>query len=146
MRKAYFIFTLLLSIVIAGCRSDNDLPQPTIEGRWLMEQVVDPATGTSVFKPASVTGDVEIVFTLNTPLSGTFTGTTPGNLFYQNDFSIDQDRGLRIPVLSITKLYEPEWGELFSDNLTKAVRYGFTDAGKLIITTTTKVLYFKPRR
>lgn len=94
-------------------------------------------------KPSSLPGEVEITFTATSATAGTFTGITPSNDIWLNDYSTGANQTISIPVLSMTKVGESPWGLEFVDNIRSAQKYSFSNDDKLTIETANKLLTFR---
>jgi hypothetical protein len=143
MKLSAFLMALI-GLTLFSCNKNisNTVPG-SIEGSWQMIVVADITTNTTLTKPLSIQKDVVITFVPNSSTTGTFTGKTPSNDIWQNDYSLGVGRTISIPVLSMTKVGETTWGAQFVDNIRNAQQYSFENAEKLNITTTNKILTFK---
>lgn len=147
--KNSFLLMSLIGVMLFSCKktaSDN-LPA-SIEGTWKMILVRDNATNATITKPASIQGDVIITFVSNSDTTGLFSGNTPSNVFtgvgvWSNTYTLGPNQTISIPALSMTKIRETFWGNLFVDNITKAQQYSFGQGGQLNIRTINKTLIFK---
>ena len=104
--------------------------------------VADNASGSTIIKPASFTGDVDITFTSTTSTSGSFTGNTPTNQIFQNAYTIDDSQSLSIASLDMTKVAETSWGDAFVVSILGSQSYNLTADGKLWINTGRKTFIF----
>lgn len=150
MRKIFFI-AIITSFGFFACkktdislRTNTSLrPASTpLDGTWRMILVTDIASGLTTTKPASIPNDVDITFTSINPGNGTFTGITPTNQIWENEYSTGAGQELTIPSLGITKAWETDWGFLFVGNIRFSVSYNLEAVDILNITTTDKILRF----
>jgi hypothetical protein len=143
MKQVFFIVSAI-SLALLSCTkpASPDQVMASLEGTWRMMMVKDNASSLIITKPSSVSGEVEIIFTPS-GTAGTFTGKTPTNDIWQNDYSTGANQSLTIPCLSMTKVAETTWGEEFVDNIRSAQLYNFESGGLLNIRTTNKTLTFK---
>lgn len=108
-----------------------------------MTMVKDNISGLTTIKPSSVQGDVDITFTSNSLTNGIFSGNTPTNDIWQNDYSIGHNMTISIQNLSMTKVAETSWGNEFVDHIRNSHEYSFGIDGRLSIKTISKTLIFK---
>ena len=141
MRKN-ILFLSVSCISLFSCKKLNDNIPTSLEGKWKMISVKDIATGNSISKPSSVTGEVLITFKQIDATNGTFYGNTPANEVWENDYSISSNQFLTIPQLAMTKVGERDWGNYFSANIEDATSYLFLNGSKLNIITDKKNLIF----
>ena len=141
MRQLFLLIAIVL-ISLMGCVKPGTKSPVPIDGKWRMVTVADNASGSTIIKPASITGDVDITFIATTPTSGSFTGNTPTNQISQNAYTIDDNQSLSIPALNMTKIAETSWGDAFVVSILDAQSYSFSTDGKLNINTGRKTLIF----
>jgi len=143
MKHTLFTITILTLILLSCSKKDSENPVPaSIEGKWRMTIVKDNVSGLATIKPSSVQGDVDITFTFTGLTNGVFSGNTPTNNIWQNDYSIG-NRTISIPNLAMTKVAENSWGREFVDHIRNSREYFFETDGKLSIKTISKTLTFK---
>jgi hypothetical protein len=144
MKQAIFIF-MILGLTLLSCKkSDTIDPRPTsLDGKWRMILVTENVSGLTSTKPHAIQGDVDITFSSTSSTNGTFTGNTPTNDIWPNDYSIGTNQSMTIPCLSMTKVMETSWGNEFVNNIRSSEEYSFQTGGRLTIKTTTKTLTFK---
>ena len=141
--KPSILLLVLIGLTLFSCKKNNsNTVFGSIEGSWQMIVVTDITTNTTLTKPSSIQKDVVITFVPNSSTTGTFTGETPSNDIWQNNYTLGGET-ISIPVLSMTKVAETTWGKQFVDNITSAQHYSFESGGKLNIKTTNKILTFK---
>jgi hypothetical protein len=139
------IIVMMLSLVLFSCKKEalNEPAPVSLEGKWRMFNVVDNISGLTVNKPASTTGNVDLIFTSAGASGGTFIGKTPSNDIWQNTYFTGSNQSITIPVLSMTKVMEGSWGLYFVNNIIDASVYSFEVGGVLnIITSSKKTLMF----
>lgn len=144
--KQVFFFIAMISLVLFSCDKPSHIQGPgttSIEGKWRMITVQDVASGITTTRPASIQGDVDISFTPENTINGTFNGNTPTNTIAQNEYSIGVNQAMSIPNLSMTKVMETTWGDLFVKNIRNTREYNFDTDGRLHIKTTTMILTFR---
>lgn len=144
MKEVFFIVAVI-SLALLSCTkpASPDEATASLEGTWRMMMVKKNASGLIITKTSSVSGEVEITFTPSGTTAGTFTGNTPTNDIWQNDYLTGANQSLTIPCLSMTKVAETAWGKEFVDNILSAQLYGFESVGLLNIRTTKKTLIFQ---
>lgn len=141
MKRALFSIAIL-TLTFFSCSKD-DLADLSIEGKWRMTRVKDNVSGLAITKPSSVQGDVDITFALAGLSNGVFSGYTPTNEIWQNNYSTGTNRTLTIECLSMTKVAETSWGNEFVDHIRNSQKYFFETDGKLSIKTISKTLTFR---
>ena len=142
--KPSILLLVLIGLTLFSCKKNNsNTVFGSIEGSWQMIVVTDITTNTTLTKPSSIQKDVVITFVPNSSTTGIFTGETPSNDIWQNNYTLGGGETISIPVLSMTKVAETTWGKQFVDNITSAQHYSFESGGKLNIKTTNKILTFK---
>jgi hypothetical protein len=114
----------------------------SIEGKWRMITVKDNSSGWISSKPSSIPGDVDIIFTPRAAVNGIFSGKTPSNDIWENDYSTGNNNTLSIPVLSMTKVAETSWGREFVDHIIDSREFSFNN-GDLLIKTISRTLTFR---
>ena len=139
--KNTILMIALTCFAFSSCKKDT--PAASLEGKWRMILVKDNSSNTVAGKPPTIQGEVEITFNSISTTAGTFTGNTPTNDIWQNDYSVGANQTIAIPNLSITKVSETSWGMEFVDNIRQAEKYSFGPYGKLSISTKNKNLVFK---
>jgi hypothetical protein len=142
MKQLLFIISLL-GLTQFSCTKSNSCTPASLDGKWRMIIVKDNISGSSTTKPASIQGDVDIIFTSSSSTAGTFVGNTPTNEIESNGYSTGQNQSLTIPNLSMTKVAETLWGKEFVDNIRSATAYNFKGCDNLNIKTTNKTLTFQ---
>jgi hypothetical protein len=144
MKQLFFLLTIT-GLALCSCKktASADPVSASLEGKWRMMLVKENASGLTITKPASIQGDVDITFTSASTTNGIFTGNTPTNDIWQNEYSIGANQSLAIPNLSMTKVMETSWGAEFVDNIRSSQEYSFDMSGRLNIKTTSKTLTFK---
>ena len=144
--RSYFFFVISLLLLFACTKSKSSGPTPnSIEGKWVLKAVTDIATNTKTVKPTSLNGDVELVFISMSSDSGTFTGRTPINEIWENKYFISPNWQVQIPALSMTKVAESSWGNLFVNNICSSQTYRFLPDNLMEISTIQKRLLFEKR-
>ena len=135
----------MISLAQFGCKKSGCLePAPTsLNGKWRMIAVKDNASGLTTTKPVSIQNDVDITFTSINSAGGTFTGNTPTNQIWQNEYSTGANQTLTIPALGMTKAWETSWGSLFVNNIRSSRDYTFEAGGLLNINTDANTLIFR---
>ena len=142
MKKSIFQIALIF-IVFTSCeKTSSTSVSNSLEGIWKMTIVKDFQRNLEVAKPSGVTGEVIVSFHPENDTTGTFSGNTPTNTFGPDIYSISGAQYLSMPVLTMTKVAENEWGKLFVDNIRHASAYD-RSMDKLYIYTLTKVLIFQ---
>src|SRR5260221_10721235 len=134
--KQVFSFIAITGLVLFSCNKRDCIQSPgttSIEGKWRMITVQDVASGITTTKPSSIQGDVDITFTPEGTVSGTFNGNTPTNSIGQNEYSIGANQAMSIPNLSMTKVMETTWGDQFVKKIRNTRKYNFDNAGRLNI-------------
>lgn len=138
------LFFLLLSIVIIGSSCEKSvLGNVSLRGTWKMVLVKDNTTGALEVKPSTIDKEVIIILVPAGGNKGIFSGKTPSNDFGPNEYLLGRGQTISTPNLSMTKVAETSWGELFVNNIRNTKQYSFEADGKLILLTTTKVLTFQ---
>ena len=143
--KSVFLPVVFFCTAMLSCQRQNSMTsnEGSLDGKWKMIIVKDNFSGSATTKPSSIQGEVEITFTIINASNGTFTGNTPTNDIWQNNFYVGANQALSIPVLSMTKVMETSWGNEFVSNICSSQTYSF-DVHKLLhIKTTTKTLVFQ---
>jgi hypothetical protein len=144
MKQALFSIAIFTSIFLSCAKKDSVVsPLKSIEGKWRMTIVKDNVSGFTTIKPSTVQGDVDITFTSTGLTSGIFSGNTPTNNIWQNDYSIGNNMTISIRNLNMTKVAETSWGSEFVDHIRNSSEYSFERDGKLSIKTINKTLTFK---
>ncbi len=144
MKQIFFPVLISCMALLSCIKTDSGDPALlSLDGTWRMVIVRDNASGSASFKPSSIAGDVDITFASVNTTNGTFTGNTPTNNIWQNDYSTGANQSLTIPCLSMTKVAETAWGKEFVDNILSAQLYSFESGGLLNIRTTNKTLIFQ---
>lgn len=139
MRQAIISLTIVC-VILFSCNKDTT---PTsIEGTWKMISVVDNTTNQTATKSPSIQGEVIITFSLTNSSSGTFFGNTPTNDIEKNNFSIGTNQTITINSLSMSKVDETTWGDLFVKNIRDSKNYAFGSGNLLTIKTINKTLTF----
>lgn len=146
--KLSILLMSLIGLMLLSCKKTVADKVPTsIKGTWKMILVKENATNTFLTKPSSIPRDVIITFAPNSNTTGSFSGKTPTNFFYEFDpsnvYTLGPNQAISIPNLSMTKVGETPWGSQFVDNIREAQQYSFESGGKLNINTTNKTLTFK---
>jgi hypothetical protein len=143
--KRLLVLSAIISLVTISCNKpvSCDSNKSSLDGKWRMISVKENISGVTTTKPSSIAGEVDIVITTTSPAAGTFTGNTPTNSIWQNDFSLGANQAIAIPNLSMTKVTETYWGNEFVDNIRNAETYHLETAGKLLINTSSKTLSFR---
>jgi hypothetical protein len=144
MKQVIIIFTLF-GLTLLSCKKSGSIDHiPTsLDGKWRMILVTENISGLTTTKTTNIQGDVDIIFTPTSSTNGTFTGNTPTNDIWQNDYSTGTNQSINIPCLSMTKVMETTWGKEFVDNIRSSYEYKFAADGKLNIKATNKILTFK---
>lgn len=144
MKKLFLLLTMA-AITFSSCEKNESVAPPiaSIVGKWQMVMVKDIASGTTVLKTAATDGNVELLIVAKNANEGTFTGNTSVNTISENALRIGEDQFITIPALSMTKVAEPNWGNLFVKHILGAEKYSVEIEGKLIISTPNKILYFQ---
>jgi hypothetical protein len=142
--KLLVLFLSVFSLTFSSCEKNDKVEAiaPALVGNWRMIGVKDNATSSTLSKPASINGEVEITFTFSSYIGGTIDGNTPTNTLTAN-FTIRRNRSIQIPAVSATKVMETSWGKEFLDNITFSQDYIFETDGKLDIHTADKTLIFQ---
>lgn len=144
MKHILFIISLIGLTQFSCTKSDTCGPAPTsLEGSWRMVIVKDNTSGSSITKPTSIQGEVDIIFTSSGSTTGTFVGSTPTNDIWSNNYSVGPNQSLTIPVLNMTKVGETTWGSEFVNNILNSQTYNFENCNRLNIKTTNKTLTFQ---
>jgi len=143
MKQALFIIAFLTSTLFSCKRDSLGSMPPSLDGKWRMTIVKDNVSGLTTTKPSSVQGDVDITFTSTSLTNGIFSGNTPTNDIWQNDYSIGNNMTLSIPNLAMTKVAETSWGREFVDHIRNSQKYSFEINGRLSIKTISKTITFK---
>ena len=143
--KQLFVLSAIISMLTVSCKKPGsyDTGKTSLDGKWRMITVKENVSGVITGKPASIQGEVDIIFTTTNPAGGTFIGNTPTNDIWQNDFSTGANQAISIPVLSMTKVMETSWGNELVENIRSAETYSFENAGNLYIKTVSKTLIFR---
>ena len=144
MKNPFLLIGFTCLAFLSCSRPNLDFIPGSLEGIWIMVAVKDNNTGAVLTKPSSIQGDVMINIVPVSETTGTFTGKTPTNIIYQNDYSTEPGMSISIPGLSMTKVGETSWGAEFVYNITNARQYTFS-SGMLSIITTGKTLSFQKR-
>ena len=142
---------MLIVLAQVACQKPNIPIRPVsarpaatpLDGSWRMIRVIDMAANTTTTKPANILNDVDITFTSITETNGIFTGVTPTNQIWENDYSTGAGETLSIPSLGITKAWETDWGFLFVGHIRSSLAYHFETSDILNITTAGKILVFR---
>lgn len=142
-RTLYSIAIITLTFFSCSKKDSTDSIPASIEGNWRMIIVKDNVSGLATTKPSSVQGDVDITFTSVSLSTGIFSGNTPTNEIWQNDYSMGNNRAISMQNLSMTKVAETSWGREFVDHIRNSREYFFETDGKLSIKTINKTLTFK---
>jgi hypothetical protein len=132
-----------VSVILLSCEKAQDEVVPvSLEGSWKMVTVADIPTGVIEYKPESIRGDVIISFVRANASGGSFTGNTPSNVFGPDEYLLSSGNTLMISRLTITKVAESNWGNLFIENIrnTSKVRLEFAE---LLIETPAKLFRFQ---
>ncbi len=143
--KQLFILTAIISLLFTSCKKPycDKSPLTSLHGKWRMITVKENASGITTTKPAEIQGEVDIVFITTNDAGGTFTGKTPTNDIWQNDFFTGDNQSISIPNLSMTKVMETSWGTEFTANILDAETYHFETGKRLHIITAIKTLSFR---
>ncbi len=141
MKKLLFL-TLFYALNVS-CKKSVTLTVNSIQGKWKMLSVLNHANNVFTYKPNNLIKDVILDFTLTSIDSGTFTGNTPTNDIWNNDFSIGNNLSIRISYLSMTKASETNWGSELVHNLIKTHHYTFENGNLLVLITSNKNLVFE---
>lgn len=144
MKHSLFFITILTLTLLSCSKKDsvNTVPA-SIEGKWRMTMVKDNVSGLATIKPSSIQGDVDITFTSTDLTNGIFSGNTPTNDIWPNDYSIGNKMTISIPNLAMIKVAETSWGSEFVDHIRNSREYFFETDGKLSTKTISKILTFK---
>jgi hypothetical protein len=146
--KKIVLLAILSGLGFISCKKQESVkltnPPPTasLDGHWRMITVKDNISGIELTKPTSVAGNVEIRVSSEGSTKGSFTGETPSNIIGKNEFQTGTNQSISIPVLSMTKVIETEWGNEFVGNIRSAISYSFQN-GNLQIVTGNKTLVFQ---
>ena len=141
-----FIFLIAASgLTLFSCKKSDSFDHipASLDGKWRMVIVKENVSGLTAIKPSTVQGDVDIIFTSTSSTNGTFTGNTPTNDIWQNQYSIGANQSMTIPCLAMTKVMETSWGNEFVDNIRNSQEYSFEIGGILKIKTPAKTLSFR---
>ena len=143
--KQLFLLAMISMALLSCSKPGNHCSsnQASLAGKWRMIIVKENASGSTTTKPASIQGEVDILFTSTNSTKGIFTGNTPTNEIFPSDFNVAPNQALTIPAVSMTKVAETSWGDEFVQNITVAQSYSFETDGKLNIHTVNKTLTFK---
>ncbi len=139
--KPAIVMAILAAIVNFGCTKPGAAVTATLEEKWRMVMV--KTANTAITKPTDIQGEVDILFIPSNNTSGIFTGHTPTNDSWKNNYHLGNNYALSIPNLSMTKVMETSWGIEFVDNIRSTQKYSFTATGRLAIETPTKILIFE---
>ena len=143
--KQVLVFAAIIGLAVFGCKKSGS-PVPaadSLAGTWKMIAVTDNASGAATTKPSSIQKDVTLTFTVANPNAGTFTGLTPTNDIWTNNYTIGANHAISIPSLAMTKVSETSWGLLLVDNICFSQTYSL-QAGRLLnIRTLNKTLLFQ---
>ena len=135
---------LLLSIAILGSSCEKSvLDNATLRGTWKMVLVKNNTTGALEVKASTIDKDVIFILVPAEGNRGIFSGKTPSNDFGPNEYLLGGGQTISTPNLSMTKVAETSWGELFVNNIRNTKQYSFEADGKLTLLTTTKILTFQ---
>jgi hypothetical protein len=141
MRKLLFIL-FTITFLLACKKAELTTIAPVLNGSWRMEEVHDNLTNTTTTKPVTLIGNVDITFAFNDYYTGNITGATPTNSL-SGSYAVSQNRSINVTAVTITKVAETSWGQLFLDNINNAESFVFNSNGRLRINSTTnKVLIF----
>jgi len=143
--KRLFLLVAVIGFIQISCTKTNcgDSKPDSLAGKWRMILVKDNASGSTISKPPSISGEVEITFTPVSNTNGNFAGNTPSNEIMKNDYSIGANQSITIPVLSMSKVSETSWGNEFVANIRSAEEYNFENDNTLRIRTANKTLSFR---
>jgi hypothetical protein len=144
MKKLFFLIAIT-SLALYACRTgSSSTPVRTpVDGKWRMISVTDNASGTIITRPAASVGEVEINFASANITSGTFSGKTPANEIWQNEYVTGPGQAIAIPALDMTKVIETSWGNEFVNNIRDAKEFSIEADGRLNIKTSGKTLTFR---
>jgi hypothetical protein len=143
MKQIFFV--LIIGFSLFSCAKPNNQcsSQASLDGKWRMVYVKENVSGSTLTKPATTQGEVDILFISTSSTGGTFTGYTPTNEIFQSDFYVAVGQALTIANLAMTKVAETSWGNEFVENIRDARSYSFDNAGQLNIKTVNKTLSFR---
>ncbi len=146
MRKIFFLVAVI-SLAMVACKkpiTTSARPASTpLDGQWRMISVTDNVSNITTTKPAFISNDVDVTFTSTNAAMGFFTGVTPTNLIWENDYSTGTNQTITIPSLGITKAWETDWGFLFVGNIRSSLTYTIDTGDILNIITADKTLTFR---
>ncbi len=129
--KIKFISTVLILILSACCKKDNttnpfgDDPNiTTVAGTWKVLSYDDLVSNTQITKNSTNTwlnvnnGDEMVTFK-DTTNEGIISGVAVTNQV-SGSYTITSPRNIKIHSLFTTKINQPEWADLFGENIIKA--------------------------
>jgi len=141
-----FIFLIAVSgLTLFSCKKSGSFDHipASLDGKWRMVMVTENVSGLRTTKPSDVQGEVDILFISTSSTNGSFTGNTPTNDIWQNQYSIGANQSMTIPCLAMTKVMETDWGNEFVNNIRNSQAYSFETGGILKIKTPEKTLSFR---
>lgn len=112
------LLLLSLTLFLGSCnKEEEDTTTHDLAGAWRVVAYVDYVTLTKITKTNEntspyINGDVTVFFTKTDWKDGVFSGKNFSNNF-SGKYSIDLKGGVKIESYEGTKIYEPEWGQLF---------------------------------
>lgn len=125
--KKLFVLTAMF-IGITACEqvdflSENQSSPLSIEGTWKLIAYQDYNTNHKIEKDSTNSfGGMDVLITFSSDVPADYEGINTTNSF-NGKFNIDKSRLLMLEYHETSEALEPQWGKLFTENITSVTRY-----------------------
>ena len=136
-------YTILsLCILLFTQLSCNESNRMDLNGSWKMISFRDDVANSIVTKPSKYTDEIVVEFIYSTKTKGNLVSNSPANIF-KTDFQISRSKSLSIVEFISFRTADPNWSDIFFDNIAKAKSYSIEKDGSLnIVTSNNRILTF----